>query len=179
MTVVRVIGCGNPDAGDDAAGILALAEARAALEAIPGVEVVPRASPLEVVHLLDGADAIVVVDAIRTPAAGRAGGTLVRAEAGPTGLPAEIHSSLSSHGLGIAEAVGLAAAIGPSPRVVVIGVEAEETAAGRPLSQAVEAALPRLGRMIVAEARALAGEAERAAANGPTGPTRGDPSARR
>ena len=115
MTTVRVIGCGNPDAGDDAAGIVAVERAREALETIPGVEVLPQVSPLDVVHHLDGADAVVVADAIRTPGGARPPGTLVRAVAGPGGLPAEIGSSLSSHGFGVVEAFGLASAIGPLP----------------------------------------------------------------
>jgi len=171
MAIVRVIACGNPHAADDAAGVVAVAAARSALESIPGVEVVPQASPLEVFHLLEGAEAVVVVDAIRTPAAGRAPGTIVRAEAAPRGLPAEIRSSLSSHGLGIAEAVGLAAAIGPAPRVVVLGVEAAEATAGGALSSPVERAVPELTRRIVAEARGLAGRADRAPADGSTGPS--------
>jgi len=172
MAIVRVIACGNPDAADDAAGILAVVAARSALESISGVEVIRQASPLEVVHLLEGAEAVVVVDAIRTPGAGRAPGTIVRAEAAPRGLPAEIRSSLSSHGIGVAEAVGLAAAIGPTPRVVVLGVEAAEATAGGSLSSPVERALPELTRRIVAEARRLSGRAERAAADGSTGPRR-------
>jgi hydrogenase maturation protease len=156
VAVVRVIGCGNPDAGDDAAGLLALAAAREELEALRGVEVVARAAPLEVVHLLEGADVVLVVDAIRTPGGGRSAGELVRAETGPQGLPAEIRSSLSSHGIGVAEAVGLAAAVGAAPRVLVLGVEAGEAVAGGPLSPAVEGAIPELARRIVAEAAALA-----------------------
>lgn len=171
MGLVRVIGCGNPDAGDDAAGILAVAEARGALEAVAGVEVVPRASPLQLVHLLRDVAAVVVVDAIRTPHGGRAPGALIRAEAGPAGLPAGISSCLSSHGLGIAEAVGLAAALGQAPRVVVLGVEAESAVVGAPLSAAVRAALPELVSRIVTEATGLAGGAERSVSDGSTGPT--------
>jgi hydrogenase maturation protease len=152
-----VIGCGNPAAGDDAAGLAAVAAVRPALEAIPGVEVVPQASPLEVVHLVQGVDAVVVVDAVRTAPGAREPGTIVRIEAGPGGLPAEVRSSLSSHGLGIAEAVGLAAAIGTVPRVVVLGIEAEISAAGAPLSASVRAGLPQLEKALVAEVRALGG----------------------
>lgn len=181
MTVVRVIGCGNPDAGDDGAGIVAVERARRALESIPGVEVLPSVSPVDVVHHLDGSDGVVVADAIRTPGGTRRPGTVVRAVAGPEGLPAEIRSSLSSHGLGVAEAVGLAAAIGPVPRVVVLGIEAETSAAGAGRSPAVERGLPLLTSMIVEEARAqsdaLGGndppEAERSPGPGSTGPIRG------
>lgn len=171
MAPVRVIGCGNPDAGDDAAGILAVAEAREALQALPGVEVVPEASPLQVVHLLRGVCAAVVVDAVRSATGGRPEGTIVRVEAGPAGLPVEIRSTLSSHGIGIAEAVGLAAALGLATRVVVLGVEAESATAGAPLSAAVRAALPELVTRIVAEASDLAGEAERSVSDGSTGTT--------
>ena len=174
MTVVRVIGCGNPDAGDDAAGIVAVERARGELESIPGVDVRPRAAPFDVVHLVAGVEALVVVDAIRTPGAGRPSGSIIRAVAGPDGLPAEIYSSLSSHGFGVLEAFGVARAVGPVPRFVVVGVEAEETAAGRPMSEAVRAALPDLTEAIVREARGLASQAEGAATDGSSDPAPGD-----
>jgi hydrogenase maturation protease len=151
-----VIGLGNPEAGDDAVGLLAVDRARAELEAIPGVEVVLTGAGLHVLDLLTGVEAAVVVDAVRAPAGGRTPGTLVRAEAGREGLPAEVGSSLSSHGFGVAEAVGLAAALERAPRVVLLGVEIAQVAAGSPLSDAVAAALPRLVEAVVAEARALA-----------------------
>jgi hydrogenase maturation protease len=173
MTTVRVIGCGNPDAGDDAAGIVAIERARDTLGTIPGVEVLPLISPIDVVHHLDGADAVVVVDAIRTPRGARPPGTLIRAVAGPDGLQDEIGSSLSSHGFGVVEAFGLASAIGPLPEVVVVGVEAEQTAPGRPMSVAVRAALPHLTEAVVREARSLAAQAERTQTAGPSDPPRG------
>lgn len=178
MAVVRVIGCGTPGAGDDAAGIDAVAGALPDLEALEGVEVIPRASPLQVVHLLRDVRAAVVVDAVRTTPGGRPAGTIVRVEAGPRGLPPGIRSTLSTHGFGIAEAFGLAAALGPTARVVVLGVEVESAVMGAPLSEPVRTALPELTARIVAEARelarasrALAREAERSAPGGPTGPT--------
>ena len=172
--LVRVIGCGNPHASDDAAGIVAVELARDELDAIPGVEVLPVASPLDVVHHLDGADAVVVADAIRTPGGRRSPGTLVRAVSGPDGLPAGIRSSLSSHGFGVVEAFGLVGAIGPLPRIVVVGVEIEQAAAGRPMSAAVRAALPDLTACVVREARSLAAQAERARTAGSSDPPRGD-----
>ena len=174
MGTVRVIGCGTPDAGDDAAGLLAVERASEALEAIPGVEVLPLASPLDVLHHLDGADAVVVVDAIRTPGAGRSSGTLLRAVAGPRGLPADLRRSLSSHGFGIVEAYGLASALGPVPRVVVVGVEVEWTGAGQPMSEGVRAALPGLVGSVVHEARNLAAQAEGARTDGTRDPSEDD-----
>lgn len=154
MTPVRVVGVGNPEAGDDAVGLLAVRSARAELEALEA-EVVETGAGLHVVDLLAGADAVVVVDAVRAPAGGRPPGTIVRAEAGPEGLPTEVGSSLSSHGFGVAEAVGLAAALEDAPRVVFLGVEVADVTAGHGLSRAVAGALPELVARIVTEARLL------------------------
>jgi hydrogenase maturation protease len=147
---VRIVGCGNPEAGDDAAGLLAVDRARPLVPS--DVEVVTAPTALHVLDLLDGADSVLLVDAMRTTAGGRDPGEVVRAESGPDGLPVALRSSLSSHGLGLAEAVGLAAALGPVPNVVFLGVEVGDVRAGRVLSPAVEAALPALVDAIVREA---------------------------
>jgi hydrogenase maturation protease len=171
MPLVRVIGCGNPDVGDDAAGIIAVAAARPALLRLPDVDVVERATPLQAIHLFDGARAVVLVDALREPTGGRAPGTLVRSDVGPSGvLSPDVRTSLSSHGFGIAEAVALAGVIGDRPSIVLLGVEAAVAAAGVSLSPKVSAAMPELVRSIVAEARALRSEAERRSADGSDGP---------
>ena len=155
MRRVVVVGCGNPDAGDDAVGVLAVREAREHLEAIPGVWVVEGAIGPDLGDLLAEADAAVIVDAMRTPGGTREPGAFVRVEAGPEGLPAEVGTSLSSHGFGVAEAVGLQAALGRSPEIVFLGVEAADVTVGRPLSTAVQACLPALVRSVLREAAAL------------------------
>ncbi len=116
------------------------------------VEVVTAPTALHVLDLMEGAESVLLVDAMRTTAGGRDPGAVVRAEAGPGGFPMALRSSLSSHGLGLAEAVGLAAALGPVPNVVFLGVEVGDVCAGRGLSPAVEAALPELVEAIVREA---------------------------
>jgi len=155
---VRFVGCGTLDAGDDAVGLLAVRAARDELEAIGGVEVLETRSGLNVLHLLEDVDAVVLVDAVRTLGGRRAPGEIVRAEAGPEGLPAEIGSSLSSHGLGLAEAVGLATALGGRPCVVFLGIEVADVTAGRALSPAVAAAVPEVVRRLVEEAEGLMGD---------------------
>ena len=155
MVRVRVIGCGNPQAGDDALGLLAV---RAARDRLPAeVEVVEAGASIRVVDLLEQSEAVVIVDAVRAPSHSRVPGTLVRAVADRDGLPTELRSSISSHGLGVAEAVGLAAALGPLPGVVFLGVEADDLTAGRGLSPAVQRTLPNLVEAIVDEAATLAG----------------------
>ena len=155
MGRVRVIGCGNLDAGDDAVGLLAVREARASLP--PEVEVVEAGLALRVLDLLDGVDAVVVVDAVRAQHGGRVPGVLIRAEGGSGGLPVELRSSLSSHGLGLSEAVGLAGALGPLPRVVFVGVEVADLVAGHGLSPAVGAAFPALVDAVLGEVEELVG----------------------
>lgn len=154
-----VVGCGNPDAGDDAIGILAIREARTALEAIPGVRVVEGAIGPDLTDLLAGGDAAVIVDAIRTPGRGRPPGEIVRAEAGPEGLPSNVGGSLSSHGFGVAEAVALAMALGRTAPVVLLGVEAGGVTMGRPPGPEVEGAVPEVVRRVLAEASRLASTA--------------------
>jgi len=154
VTRVRVVGVGTPDAGDDAVGLIAVRAARSELEAL-GVEVVETGAGLHVVDLLRDVDAVIVVDAVRAPRGGRPPGTIVRAEAGPEGLPAEVGSSLSSHGFGVAEAVGLAAALEDAPRVVFLGVEVADLTAGHGPSEPVASSVPELVARVVAEARSL------------------------
>jgi len=152
---VRIVGCGNPDAGDDAAGLVAVERVRPLVPV--DVEVVTAPTALHVLDLLHDTETVVLVDAMRTAGASRPPGQVVRAESEADGLPVALRSSLSSHGLGLAEAVGLAVALGPVPRVVFLGIEVGDVAAGNGLSPAVEAALPSLVEAIVREAGAGTG----------------------
>ena len=154
-----MIGTGNPDAGDDAVGILAVREARARLEAIPGVRVVEGAIGPDVSELLAEVDGAVLVDAVRSSSGGREPGTLVRVEAGPDGLPADLGTPLSSHGFGVAEAVGLATVLGGPSRIVFLGVEAADVTVGSEMTAAVRDRLPELVRRVLEEATSLAASA--------------------
>jgi hydrogenase maturation protease len=146
---VRVIACGNPQAGDDALGLLA---AEAVRRRVPDdVEVVEAGPATRVLELLDGTEVAIVIDAVRAPDGARTPGTLVRAEGDGDGLPAELRGSLSSHGLGLAEAVGLAAALGHAPRVIFHGVEAAGVEMGSPVSDVVTAAMPALLDAVLAD----------------------------
>lgn len=162
-TVIRVIGCGNPEAGDDAAGLIAVRRARERLADTPEVEIELAGTGARALDYVIGSDGVVVVDAVRTPGGARPPGTLVELDVGPEPLPAEVAASLSSHGLGLADVLGIGAALGSAPRVVFIGVEAEDVEVGHPLSPAVETAMPELVERVVADARELshAGGGER------------------
>lgn len=146
--MIRVIGVGNPDREDDAAGIEAVR--RLAAHGRPEVE--PRecrADPADLLAAMVGADDVIVVDAM---AAGTDPGTVVRIDASETPVPAELFRG-STHGLGVAEAVELARNLGVLPRhVVIYGIEGRGYRVGRPLSRDVAFAVAQVVDRIEHEA---------------------------
>lgn len=128
----RVIGVGSPF-GDDTAGWRVIEHLQG--RGLPGVELVRLDRPgAGLIPWLDGADHVVVIDALRS---GTEAGTvsLLEPEA-LAGLPA----SPSSHGLGVAHALQLASAIGAlPPRLDIYAIELG-TVDGDGLSPAVERA---------------------------------------
>jgi hydrogenase maturation protease len=158
MPVVRVIGLGNEDAGDDAAGLLAVRAARDLAPDGSGVEFRVSLPGASLIDALDGADDVVLVDAVRELGGPGHPGRVVRIELGRGADLAGVAPSLSSHGLGVAESVALARALGRRPRIVFLGVHASSVSVGEDLSPRVMAALPRLVAMIRLEVeRALGG----------------------
>ncbi|MBI4318269.1 MAG: hydrogenase maturation protease [Chloroflexi bacterium] len=153
MPRILIIGCGNLLAGDDAAGLLA---ARALKnEGVAGVEIVEaHAGGSALVDIIDGADAVFIVDAMVT---GAPPGTIHRFERDD--LPAIFSTTASSHDFGVAEALALYRALWRHrtvPRLAVFGIELESVEFGRPLSDAVVQALPGLVAMLREEVVALA-----------------------
>jgi len=142
VTPVLVLGIGNTLRRDDGAGP-AVAE-RLAGQVPEGVEV--RSLPGEATGLMDawaGRDHVIVIDAV---ASGSPPGTLHRFAAADGPLPAAF-SSLSSHGLGLAEAIELSRALRRLPRrLMVYGIEGEDFRAGAGLSPSVEAVV---GQVVV------------------------------
>jgi hydrogenase maturation protease len=121
-----VIGVGNPWRGDDAAG---LAVARLVRErADPRLHVVEHEG--EATALLDlwaGADDVVVVDAASS---GAPPGAVHRIDPVSEPIPAGLFS-VSSHVLGVADAVELARAVGRLPaRLTVYGIEGADFSLG-------------------------------------------------
>ena len=150
-TNVRVIGLGNPEAGDDALGLIAIRKLRATYGDAPDVELIEAGPAHRITDLLDDVDAVVVVDAVRTRGRQRKAGAIVRADLGVPGALDVIESSLSSHGFGLAEVVGLAAALRSATRMVFLGIEVADVTTGRKLSPVVETAMPKLLELIESE----------------------------
>jgi hydrogenase maturation protease len=146
---VKVIAVGNAFCGDDGVGAAVLAGLGAA-----GLDLVD----LDLVDL--GTDALALIDQLEP------GGRCVVVDAARMGLaPGEVvvfrpeearlrirGDGLSLHGLGLAEAFGLAAQLGRMPDdLLVIGVEPAQVAPGSGLSEVVAAAVPRVVGLIQAE----------------------------
>jgi hydrogenase maturation protease len=151
-----VVGVGNAFRGDDAVGLEVADRVRAS--APEGVEVVT--SQLEPTRLLDaweGADAVLIVDAV---ASGAEPGTLHRFDATERPVPSAVFRS-STHAFSIGDTVELARAVGRLPaRVLVYGIEAAGFVAGEEISPAVRGAVEPSAAAIMADARALLEEAE-------------------
>jgi hydrogenase maturation protease len=132
MNSVVVIGVGNPDRGDDAAGREVVRRlASGAAEHIRLIEADGEASSL--LAYLEGASTAFLVDAC---VSGAPAGTVRRIDLATESLP-RARYGLSSHGLGLAEALELAQALGQLPSTCVIyAIEAERVDFGAPLSAA-------------------------------------------
>jgi hydrogenase maturation protease len=143
-----VIGCGNADRGDDGVGLAVARSVEAA--AVPGVRVVTGTSdPASLMELWADVDHVIVVDAASS---GGPPGTVRRLD--PTAEPVPARPAVSSHGLGPAEAVELARALGRLPaRIVLYAIEAEGCAHGAPLSPAVAASAPVVAEEILTQVR--------------------------
>jgi hydrogenase maturation protease len=142
--MIRVIGIGSPF-GDDRAGLEVAARIAAAPP--PEVEVVPADRPgVDLVELLDGAGAAIVIDAVRS---GAPAGTVHDFDL--HALPALRMALVSSHGVGVAEAVALARALGRLPaRGRLVGIEAPPGEAHAPaeLSRPVAESIDQVVRRV-------------------------------
>lgn len=132
-----VIGCGHPDCGDDAAGLLVARRLREL-----GVEAIEcTGEATELLACWEGVPDVVVVDAMVT--GGPVGCVRIwdasQMPTGRTGL------YCSTHGLGVEEAVELARALGRLPaRLRIIGIEGRHFSPGQRPSAAVLNAVERV-----------------------------------
>ena len=142
-----VIGIGNPDRGDDGAGheVVRLLTGRAPA----GVTLLRHTG--EATTLLDclqRADAAWLIDAA---ASGAAPGTIRRFDAVAGALPSGL-AAVSSHGLGLAQVIGLARTLRTLPRAcLVYAIEGNHFIAGAPLTPAVASAAASVAEQVLRE----------------------------
>lgn len=147
-----VLGVGNLDRGDDAAGRAVARRLRAAPPA--GFDVLENdGEATGLFAQIEGAAAVFAVDAC---ASGVCPGTIHRFDANAAPLP-DLSSSLSTHGFGLANAIELARALRRlPPRCVVYAIEGASFEVGAALSPAVAAAVADVARRVSAEIFCLA-----------------------
>jgi len=140
---IVVVALGNRFRADDAAGLEVAARLNRNIDSVTIVDHATDA--FAIVDAWDGAALSVVVDAAVT---GANPGTVHRVEVNAGLLPKDL-SRCSSHGLGVAEAIELAKAMGRLPRKLLIyGIEVKSVTLGEPLSPEVVKAVASVARQI-------------------------------
>jgi hydrogenase maturation protease len=142
-----VIGIGNPDRGDDSAGRAVARWLDGKLP--PDVEILEHdGEPASLLDRLEGVATAYLIDACTS---GAAIGAVQRFDVTAVPLPQEAFS-VSTHGLGLAEAVELARALGQLPdRCVVYAIEGGSFETGAPPSPPVVQATAEVGRRLQEE----------------------------
>ena len=143
----RVIALGQAAAGDDGVGVAVLEALRA--RGVPaGVELARAPEDVALISLLETRAPVVLVDAVLARPAGEV------LELGLADLERPGAPAISTHGIGVPEAVELARTLAPgavtsSIRVVAVTIE-RPTRYEQRLSPAVAAALPRAVERVLA-----------------------------
>lgn len=141
-----VIGLGNPDRGDDAAGRLAAQRLR---RLVPGAAIIEQTGDAAaLLETLQTEQAVWLIDAA---CSGAVPGTVHRIDCGNGEMP-PASTAASTHGMGVAEAIALARALGCLPRrCVVYAIEGGQFAPGAPVSETVRDAAETVALRIAAE----------------------------
>ncbi|MCS7315182.1 MAG: hydrogenase maturation protease [Bryobacterales bacterium] len=139
-----VIGVGHPDCGDDAAGCLVARRLREL--GLRAIELSGEATTL--MNAWEGEQEVIVVDATLT---GATPGTIQIWDAAAAPLRRE-SLRCSTHGMGVAEAVELARALGRLPaHFRIYGIEGRKFEPGQTPSPEVTAAIEEAARRILEE----------------------------
>jgi hydrogenase maturation protease len=140
-----IIGVGNEFRRDDGAGPQVVARLRGRVPEAADL-LVSDGEPTRMIEAWDGAGLVIVVDAVRAEPAvpGRLHRLVLdQATAGPS-------ASVSSHGLGLDDAIGLARALDRMPgRLIVHAVEAGDLSQGTGLTLAVAAVIDTLAAAVL------------------------------
>lgn len=147
-----MLGCGNPDRGDDAAG-LEVAE-RLATRGQPAEVRTWRGEGVGLLDAWEGFERVILVDAMRS---GAPPGTVRRVDPLREPMPA-LGGATSSHAFGPADAIVLAERLGRlPPRLEVFGIEIASVELGAGLSSSVEEGVEEAVRAIADEVATSAG----------------------
>ena len=128
-----IVGLGNRYRSDDGVGLAVVEELRKR-ELPPSVELIDGGmDELGLIEYFESADHVVIVDAVST---GELPGTLCTFLVNDTGLIPAVRN-LGLHGFGLADAIALAAKLGPLPRITIVGIQPKSTAPREELSEII------------------------------------------
>ena len=151
MSTLRILGIGSPS-GDDQAGWLTVEALLAEGVHTEGEVIIDKLDRpgAQLIGLLGGAARVILIDAMQSQdAVGR-----IR-HFGAEDWPAYRHG-LSSHGLGVLDALALARELGSlPPRLDLYGIEIGSANPGEPASKPIHDAARQLARMIAADLKLL------------------------
>ena len=140
-----IIGCGNRQRSDDGAGILVAERLRDL-----GIPAETRSGEAaDLIEAWRGADDVIVVDAVMT------GAPVGTVQAWDARQPlASVSTTASTHGLGVAEAIGLAQVLQCLPaQLQVYGIEGRRFEPGAEISPEVQRAIEDVAHRIIVSFR--------------------------
>jgi hydrogenase maturation protease len=139
-----VLGVGNTIMGDEGVGVRCVEWLEPRLP--PGVVAVDGGtSTHELLADLEGADLLIIVDAIATT---QPAGSILELEGDR--IPSAFSNKLSPHQHGINDVLANLALLGRSPRrIVLFGIAPKLIALGMELTPEVEAVIPEVGRRVL------------------------------
>ncbi|EXI71458.1 MAG TPA: HyaD/HybD family hydrogenase maturation endopeptidase [Candidatus Accumulibacter phosphatis] len=145
---VVLLGVGNILLSDEGLGVRAVERLPLAFSLPPEVAVIDGGPcGMELLEDLEGIDALIMVDAIRS---GEPAGTPIRLTG--EALPVFFRTRLSPHQVGLSDVLASLELLGKSPRhISILGLQPESLALGMDLSRAVEDRMPTLIGMVVSE----------------------------
>lgn len=160
----RIIGCGNPDRGDDAAGLLVARRLRDL-----GIDAREHnGDGLSLLEAWRGCESVVLIDAVVT---GRPPGEISVWDARDAPVAGDLRRA-TSHFFGVAEAIQLGRILGRLPsRITIYGIEPARFDFGSALSAEVKEAVERLVRQMAAQPQSPRAKGQRGsgAGSGPRG----------
>lgn len=138
----RIIGCGNIERGDDAAGVLVARRLREL-----GADAVEHSGEgLSLMESWEGCDSVILIDAVMT---GAAPGAITARDGNLSPITGDTRGC-TTHAFGVAEAVELARVLGRLPhRLSIYGIEGRKFELGSAPSPEVAQAVERLVRQLV------------------------------
>ncbi|MDD5330326.1 MAG: HyaD/HybD family hydrogenase maturation endopeptidase [Sulfuricella sp.] len=149
---IIVLGVGNILLSDEGVGVRTIEKLQRDFILPAEVEVIDGGTTgMEMLEDLAGADHIVIVDAVRS---GQAPASIVKLTGDQ--VPVFFRTKLSPHQIGLSDVLATLELTGEAPGgITVIGVEPASLETAIELSPQVEALLPELAELVVAELRQL------------------------